>query len=114
MSGRYIVTGTDTGVGKTIVAAGLARHLGARYWKPVQSGLDDETDSETVARLTAGRVAVLPEAYRLTAPRSPHESARIDGVTIDASDLNSDIHASAEYRANLVKVMAKRAVAAAA
>lgn len=83
MSGRYIVTGTDTGVGKTIVAAGLARHLGARYWKPVQSGLDDETDSETVGRLTAGRIEVLPEAYRLTKPRSPHESARIDGVEID-------------------------------
>ena len=83
MSGRYVVTGTDTGVGKTVVAAGLAGHLGARYWKPVQAGLDEETDSEAVWRLTAGRAQVLPEAYRLTTPCSPHEAARLDGVRID-------------------------------
>lgn len=83
MRGRYIVTGTDTGVGKTVVAAGLAAALGARYWKPVQAGLEDETDSDTVRRLTAGRVDILPEAYRLTTPCSPHEAARIDRVWID-------------------------------
>jgi dethiobiotin synthetase len=86
-SRRFIVTGTDTGVGKTVFAAGLAAHLGARYWKPVQAGLDGETDSETVARLAGGRATVLPEAYRLTAPCSPHEAARIDGVTIDPARL---------------------------
>ena len=43
----FAITGTDTDVGKTIVAAGLAAHLGARYWKPVQAGLEGETDSET-------------------------------------------------------------------
>jgi len=42
---RYIVTGTDTDVGKTVFAAGLAGHLRARYWKPVQAGTDDGTDS---------------------------------------------------------------------
>ena len=84
----YIVTGTDTGVGKTVFAAGLAAHLGARYWKPVQAGLDGETDSEVVARLVGGRVQVLPEAYRLTTPCSPHEAARIDGVTIDPARLD--------------------------
>ena len=84
---RLIVTGTDTGVGKTVIAAGLAAHLGARYWKPVQAGIDEETDSETVARLAGGRVQVLPEAYRLTTPCSPHEAARIDGVTIDPAQL---------------------------
>jgi dethiobiotin synthetase len=80
---RYIVTGTDTGVGKTLFAAALAGHLGARYWKPVQAGLASETDSETVARLSGGKARVLPEGYRLTTPCSPHEAARIDGVTID-------------------------------
>ena len=84
---RYVVTGTDTGVGKTVVAAGLAGHLGARYWKPVQAGLDEETDSDAVRRLTAGRAEVLPEAYRLTTPCSPHEAARIDGVRIDPAAL---------------------------
>ncbi|MEP6868979.1 MAG: dethiobiotin synthase [Novosphingobium sp.] len=88
MTGGYIVTGTDTGVGKTIFAAGLAGFLRARYWKPVQAGLEEETDSEIVQRLAGGRVrAVLPEVWRLTTPCSPHEAARIDGVTIDPASL---------------------------
>jgi dethiobiotin synthetase len=84
---RYVVTGTDTGVGKTVVAAGLAGHWRARYWKPIQAGLDEETDSDTVRRLTAGRAQVLPEAWRLTTACSPHEAARIDGVRIDPAAL---------------------------
>jgi dethiobiotin synthetase len=50
-----IVTGTDTGIGKTVLAAGLTAALKARYWKPVQAGLDEETDSEAVARLPPAR-----------------------------------------------------------
>ena len=76
-----IVTGTDTGIGKTMVSAGLVGGLGLRYWKPVQSGLEEETDSETVARLVPGAV-VLPEAYKLQLPASPHLSARVEGVEI--------------------------------
>ena len=48
---RFVVTGTGTGIGKTIFSAGLAQATGASYWKPIQSGLEDETDSEVVARL---------------------------------------------------------------
>lgn len=84
---RYVVTGTDTGIGKTVVAAGLAGNLRARYWKPVQAGLDEETDSDAVRRLTEGRAEVLPEHYRLVTPCSPHEAARIDGVRIDPAAL---------------------------
>ncbi len=80
-----VVTGTDTGIGKTVAAAAIARRLGAAYWKPVQAGLDEATDSETVARLAG--VEVLPEAYRLTTPCSPHRAAQIDGVTIDPASL---------------------------
>ena len=80
-----IVTGTDTGIGKTVFSAGLTRALGATYWKPVQSGLDEATDSKTVARL-AGR-PVLPEAYRLRLPASPHLSAEMEGVEIDLARL---------------------------
>lgn len=80
-----VVTGTDTGIGKTVAAAALAWRLGASYWKPVQAGLDEETDSEAVARLAG--VEVLPEAYRLTTPCSPHRAAEIDGVTIDPDRL---------------------------
>ncbi len=82
---RFIVTGTDTGIGKTVFAAGLTAALGATYWKPIQSGLEDETDSQTVSRLT-GR-PVLPEAYKLVTPVSPHYAAEIDGVTIDPARL---------------------------
>ncbi|RWO20092.1 dethiobiotin synthase [Mesorhizobium sp.] len=88
MSGTFVVTGTDTGIGKTVVAAGLAGLLGGAYWKPVQSGLDVETDSQTVARLaqlTPERI--LPEAWRLTRPLSPHRAAELEGVTIDPDRL---------------------------
>lgn len=84
----FIVTGTDTGIGKTIFSAALTGALGARYWKPVQSGLEEETDSATVARL--GRVPperILPEAYRLQLPASPHLSAEAEGVAIDPDAL---------------------------
>ncbi len=85
MSRPIVVTGTDTGIGKTVFAAGLADLLQARYWKPVQSGLDDETDSQAVARLGGlSPDRILPERYRLTTPVSPHQSAAIDGTRIDA------------------------------
>lgn len=80
-----IVTGTDTGVGKTVFAAGLTAALGATYWKPVQSGLEDATDTATVADLSAAKT--LPEAYRLNMPASPHLSAEDMGVEIDLSRL---------------------------
>ncbi|WP_210357014.1 dethiobiotin synthase [Sphingomonas beigongshangi] len=83
-----VVTGTDTDVGKTVFAAALAAAIGARYWKPVQAGDDDGTDRERVrrlARLPEG--AILPEAYRLRTPCSPHRAAAIDGVTIDPARL---------------------------
>ena len=66
------VTGTDTGIGKTVFAAGLAHHLGAFYWKPVQAGLAGESDSEAVMRLGGlGPGRILPEAWRLNTPVRP-------------------------------------------
>ncbi|WP_114520446.1 dethiobiotin synthase [Altererythrobacter sp. ZODW24] len=85
---RYVVTGTDTDVGKTIFAAALAAHLSARYWKPVQAGMDEGGDSATIQRLAGPNVEVLPEAYQLQTPCSPHEAARIDGVSLQAEDLS--------------------------
>ncbi|WP_257543223.1 dethiobiotin synthase [Sphingopyxis sp. DBS4] len=82
---RFVVTGTDTGIGKTIFSAALAGALGVPYWKPIQSGLEEETDSEIVARLAG--VSVRPEAYRLVTPASPHLAAEIDGVEIDPDAL---------------------------
>ncbi|MDR3464479.1 MAG: dethiobiotin synthase [Xanthobacteraceae bacterium] len=88
MTRTLIVTGTDTGIGKTVFAAALAGALDGCYWKPVQSGLEEETDSETVARLSGlGADRILPERYRLKTPASPHFAAELDGVTIDVADL---------------------------
>ncbi|WP_176596836.1 MULTISPECIES: dethiobiotin synthase [Sphingobium] len=79
----FVVTGTDTDIGKTVFAAGLAGALGAYYWKPVQAGIDPEGDKERVATLSGLPAShILPEAYRLTTPASPHLAARIDGVEI--------------------------------
>jgi dethiobiotin synthetase len=83
-----VVTGTDTGIGKTVFAAALSGALDGYYWKPIQSGLAEETDSEAVRRLS--RLAaerILPERYRLRTPASPHLAARIDGVEIDTERL---------------------------
>lgn len=84
MSARVVVTGTDTGIGKTVFAAALAGALDAFYWKPVQAGLDEETDRETVMRLSGlSEQRMLREAYRLKTPASPHLAAKIDGIVID-------------------------------
>jgi len=84
----FVVTGTDTGIGKTVFSAALAGALGAHYWKPVQSGLADGADKDSVATL-AGLPAerILAEAYRLTEPLSPHRAAELDGVVIDPDRL---------------------------
>ena len=81
-----VVTGTDTGVGKTVVAAALARALGAAYWKPVQSGLEDGLSDSEVARALGVR-QVLPEAYRFAQPLSPHRAAELADVVIDPARL---------------------------
>ena len=88
MTRAIIITGTDTGIGKTVFAAGLAGALGGHYWKPVQAGVEEGTDSEIVARLSGlPRERILTEAYRLATPASPHLAARLDGVEIDAARL---------------------------
>lgn len=88
MSGRIVVAGTDTGIGKTVFSAALTRALDGYYWKPVQSGTEEETDAAAVLRLSGlGRDRILPERYRLATPVSPHLSAEIDGVVIDAAEI---------------------------
>lgn len=87
MNGKFVITGTDTDIGKTIFAAALTAALDGSYWKPVQAGLAEETDSETVARI--GKIdpaRILPERYRLRIPASPHYSAAQEGVEIELRD----------------------------
>lgn len=79
-----VVTGTDTGIGKTVVAAMLTLTLDAVYWKPVQSGTTEATDTAAVAALTGlGPERFILERYILTQPLSPHRAAELDGVEID-------------------------------
>lgn len=83
-----VVTATGTDIGKTVFAAALTAALDGCYWKPVQAGLDDGSDLERVGRLSGlSAERLLPEAYRLTTPCSPHRAAEIDGVTIDVDAL---------------------------
>jgi dethiobiotin synthetase len=88
MNTRIVVTGTDTGIGKTVFAAGLAGALDGVYWKPIQAGVEEETDRATVLRLSGlSPERILPEAYRLRTPASPHLAAERDGIVIDPAAL---------------------------
>jgi dethiobiotin synthetase len=79
-----VVAGTDTGIGKTVVAAMLTLALDGVYWKPVQAGTRQGTDTATVAALTGlGPERFIPEHYLLTEPLSPHRAAELDGIEID-------------------------------
>jgi dethiobiotin synthetase len=85
---RLVIAGTDTDVGKTVVSALVVQGLGAHYWKPVQSGLAEGSDSERLRELLElPAERILPEAYRLGAPVSPHWAAERDGVAIDPAAL---------------------------
>ncbi|MGC2331137.1 MAG: dethiobiotin synthase [Candidatus Acidiferrales bacterium] len=84
MPSRFFVTGTDTGVGKTVVSALLCAALDAIYWKPIQTGTREGADRPTVMRLAGlPRERTAPEAYRFAPPVSPHLAARCAGVHID-------------------------------
>lgn len=83
-----IITGTDTDVGKTVVASMLALGLGLSYFKPIQCGCDPETDAQAVQRMTGlGPERVLKSPVMLSQPLSPHRAAELDGVTIDLESL---------------------------
>jgi len=86
---KIFVTGTDTNVGKTVFAAALAGALGASYWKPVQAGDLDLTDSCRVRSLSGLPARkILAEAYRLSTACSPHQAAKLDGIEIGCEEMN--------------------------
>jgi dethiobiotin synthetase len=85
---RYFVTGIGTDVGKTVAAAILTEALQADYWKPVQAGGLDFTDTDTVRSLISNEKSVFhPEAYRLKMAASPHKAAAAEGIEIDVHGL---------------------------
>ena len=92
MAHGFFVTGTDTGVGKTVVSAALMIRLRStgslRYWKPIQTGIEQDDDTATVTRLArCSPDELLTSGVRLPHPVSPHLAARLAGTAIDLPPL---------------------------
>ncbi len=86
---QIFVTGISTGVGKTIASAIITEALEADYWKPVQAGNLDHTDTDRVKELISNKKTVFHKSsYELKSPLSPHAAAEIDGVTIDRLEIH--------------------------
>ena len=86
---RIVVCGTGTDVGKTVFSAALVAALDGFYWKPIQAGIADGTDRQRVSSLSAlPAERMLPEAYCLDTPCSPHRSAELQGIRIDLDRLS--------------------------
>ena len=84
----FIITGTDTGIGKTVVSAMLTLALDGVYWKPIQAGTEGGTDRMRVAELTGlSEVHFRPERYCLRSPLSAHRAAELDGIKISIANL---------------------------
>lgn len=88
------ISGIGTGVGKTIVSAIVAQALEADYWKPIQAGFDEGTDSEWVASMLSNPTSIVhPELYKLKMAASPHIAAREEQVSIDIDDIANQFFA---------------------
>ncbi|PLW92659.1 MAG: dethiobiotin synthase [Marinilabiliales bacterium] len=95
MSKQFYISAIGTDSGKSLASAILCRHLNAAYYKPIQSGPDH--DSTQIHKWLNGNVEILPEAYKLTQPMSPHIAAEKDGLEITEKDLSLP-----KYDGNLV------------
>lgn len=88
MKKQFIVAGIGTEIGKTFISSVLVEALQADYWKPIQSGGLDFSDTDTVKSLVSvSNNTFFPEAYRLNEPLSPHAAAALDGITIELSKI---------------------------
>ncbi|HAY3552373.1 dethiobiotin synthase [Elizabethkingia meningoseptica] len=86
MNTKYFITGIGTGIGKTVTSAILTQYFKADYWKPVQSGDLDRSDSMLVSKFNNENIDVHPERYRLKYPASPHQSAAMENIEIKVRD----------------------------
>ena len=85
---KFIICGTDTDIGKTLISSFLVKGLNSFYWKPIQSGIESQTDSQTVEKLAQlSKEKIIKEAYVFTKPLSPHWAAEIDQKTINFEKL---------------------------
>ena len=86
---KFVICGTDTDIGKTLISSFFVRGLNSFYWKPIQSGIESEIDSQAVARITkVNKAKIMKEAYIFTKPVSPHWAAEIDQKVINFQLLN--------------------------
>ena len=84
----YFITGVGTNVGKTVISAIVAEALHADYWKPVQAGFENGTDSELVRSLVTNSTTLIhPEIYKLKMAASPHIAAEEEGMEISIKKL---------------------------
>jgi dethiobiotin synthetase len=87
MSKRYFITGTGTGIGKTLVSTILCEAWKADYWKPIQAGFADGTDSDFVRKMLSNKISkVFSEQYKLKLPASPHLSASKENIEMKLPD----------------------------
>ncbi|MFZ1984585.1 MAG: AAA family ATPase, partial [Desulfatitalea sp.] len=87
---QLFITGTGTDVGKSVVAAILMAGTHGLYWKPVQSGLEEATDTQWIQQATGlPEHHFTPERHRLRQPLSPHAAAALDGVCIELADFEA-------------------------
>ena len=85
---KFIICGTDTDIGKTLISSFFVRGLNSFYWKPIQSGIESLTDSQTVEKLThLSKERIIKEAYVFTKPLSPHWASEIDKKNINLDNL---------------------------
>lgn len=85
---KIMVAGSGTDVGKTVVAAILATLLKGDYWKPIQCGLEEQSDTETMQKLLdAHGHHIHAPAYSFKAPLSPHHAARLENITIHPDNI---------------------------
>lgn len=88
----YFITGISTEVGKTIVSAIITEALEADYWKPIQAGELDASDTRKVRQLVSNtKTKYHPTAFNLETPMSPHAAAEIDGVALSVSKIERPI-----------------------
>jgi len=87
------ITGIGTGIGKTLVSAIVTEALDAMYWKPVQAGFEEGTDTEWVGeRISHPDTRLIPETYKLALPASPHIAARHEGISISLDKIVGQWH----------------------
>ncbi len=85
---KIFITGISTDVGKTIASAIITEALEADYWKPIQAGDLDNSDSHFIkSNVKSQKSKIFPNAYQFKTPASPHLAAELDGITIDLKNI---------------------------